>query len=331
MEVLLVVSEFAPWLKHSNVAEAVASFSKTLKQVGHTVTVVMPFTEAFEHAGMLLARRLSKLTFNPSRAWTVYDTQLSSGVQLVLVEMDRYSPATISPSTAVEFAQAVAALVNDRSNLGLHTDVVHVHGLLGSLTAVCLAQLDGPRPPTIMTVYDDLGTSWSSHSAQAAEFGDYAALPELSIGGELNLLAAAIRTAKCVTVPSYAHARLLMDPTQSGPLAGELGLLVPPIVGIPGGVDYAQANPASNPALAARYDAEDWSSKGSCKTNWQRELGLDVALECPLLFIAGPLCDKTYACVVRDVVRKLLDYSIGVVVAREFGESELSSEISALS
>ena len=330
MDIVLVASEIAPWVQRSGVAEAVASFSKTLKQVGHAVTVVAPHCAEYEQAGLLLARRLSKLRLADSRELTVYDTQLTSGVQLVLVDLTSGAQSEPTIGAAVEFAQAVAALVNERSNLGQHTDVVHVHDLLGALVALAIEQVDGPRPPVVLTVYDVVSGQQAAAS-NVAVLGSFADMPQLALDGHVSLLAAAVRSARSVTSPSHAHARLLADPSCTGLMAPEFAELTPPVTGIPGGVDYSRANPAIDPQLSARFDAEDWSPKGSCKTTLQRQLALELDVQSPLLFVSGPLLANQGGDVIADVLATLLNYSLGVVVAlRSTDDDNASTKVKEL-
>jgi len=313
MDILLVASEFAPWVQNTGVAEVVASLSKTLKQVGHTVTVVVPHRAAYDQAGLLLARRLSKLKLADSRELAVYDTQLTSGIQLVLLDLSCDHHAEVCFEEAVVFAEAVAALINDRSNMGAHTDIVHVQDWMGSLCALAIEQLDGPRPPTVVTLHDGIDVPNAAQSPDSAALGMFGSSPRAFFNGQPSLTAAALRTAKGIITLSHLQARLLTDPTHGEPLSEELRQLGLPILGIPAGVDYARANPATDPQLPSRYDAEDSSQKATCKGALQKQLGLELDVVHPLLFITGPLLARQ-GHVVADLLPKLLDYQVSIVV-----------------
>ncbi len=318
MDILLVSSEFAPWVQYSGVAEVLASFSKTLKQVGHSVTVVVPYSHAYEAAGLLLARRLTPLKIEGHDGLTVFDTQLTSGVGLTLLTLGAEISDQRDAKSAVLFARAVAALIKERHVLGLRTDIVHVHDWFGGLVAPALEVLDGPRPPVVFTVYDveQQGKVTLSNGARA-ELGPMRDMPQLSLGGDLNILAAAIRTASFVTTVSEAYAEMLRDPSVSGPLAQVVQELKQPMLGIPAGIDYARYNPAIDPLLVARYDAEDFSQKGTCKTALQRELGLELDLNCPMMFVPGPLCDDLGGQLLVGSFPAMLNQPLSLVVAAQ--------------
>jgi starch synthase len=318
MDILLAASEFAPWVQRTGVSEVVASFSKTLKQIGHATTVVVPYHSAYDQAGLLLARRLSKLKVPEGRELSVYDTQLTSGVQLVLLDLG--AEETSAPEQAVVFAQAVAALINDRSNLGAHTDIVHVQDSLGSLVALAIEQIDGPRPPTVVTLQDGV-ESLANAKGQSAQIGSLDDVQRALQSGEAALGVLSVRTAKAVITPSHAQARALVEPQNGSALLSQLRQEGKPIVGIPVGVEYGRANPATDPQLPVRFDAEDASHKAVCKGTLQKQLGLDVSVSNPLLLIAGPLTGDAGRTVV-ELLPRLLDYSLSVVVATQPGDDQ---------
>ncbi len=89
------------------------------------------------------------------------------------------------------------------------------------------------------------------------------------------------------------------------------------LVGITNGVDYALVNPATDAALASRFDAENPSEKAICKGAMLRELELPVELERPFLFIEGPLSAERGGELLLAALPLLLKRDAFVVVASE--------------
>src|SRR3954471_17092287 len=90
MEILFVTTELAPYVKVGGLADVSAALPKTLKSLGHRVTIVMPRYAAFEDSGLLMARRLTPLRVTLGETThdvTIYDTRLSSQVELALVDV----------------------------------------------------------------------------------------------------------------------------------------------------------------------------------------------------------------------------------------------------
>jgi len=312
MDILFVCSEIAPWVHKSALAEVVASLSKTMRQVGHNVTVVVPYSKAYEEGGLLIARRLSPLKIDEADSFTVFDTQLTSGVQLTLFQTDK-DPSLPTDLTQIHrFARGVAALVRDRRELGLRTDVLHVLDELGALVGVAAQSLPEP-PPVVLTIYDANQAASGSALAAGAKNGNLYQISELIVEGELDATAAALRTASCVITASDAHAKLLKEPSFFGKLATIFNELKSPIVAIPGGIDYARLNPAIDPHTVARYDAEDHLQKSTCKTALQRELGLELDLDSPLCFHPKLTADLGSHAFVESIER-LLDLPVSLVI-----------------
>src|SRR3954447_23657968 len=90
MEILFVTTELAPYAKVGGLADVSAALPKTLKALGHRVTVVMPRYAAFDESGLLMARRLTPLSITLGETTyeaTIYDGRLSSQVELALVDV----------------------------------------------------------------------------------------------------------------------------------------------------------------------------------------------------------------------------------------------------
>jgi len=322
MDILLVSSEIAPFLHKTEVAEVVAALSKTMRQVGHSVTVVVPFSTAYEEGGLLLARRLTPLKLDEQDSVTVCDTQLTSGVQLSLLQLGPETNGRGDLPQTYRFARAVAAWVHERREIGVRIEVIHVLDWLGALVGVAVQALRDP-PPVVMTVHDLSGQGDVARAAASdSSLGSLSQLPQLALGAELNAAAAALRTAKCVTTVSDAYANQLKDPAVSGELAALFQELSPPIIGIAAGIDYSRYNPTIDPFTVARYDAEDHAPKAICKTALQREVGLELDLDTPLFFHPGPLTNTAVGRVVVESLERLLDQPLSLVIGKRVQDDE---------
>ncbi len=260
----MVTAEIAPYTRETAAGEVVLALAKGLRQLGHRVTVAAPRYAAFEEHGLLLARRLTPLPVAGGEV-TVFDGQLSSGAELVLFDLPGLTaPGDLSVRdpdastvTAFEaFGRAAAGLVAQRREQQPF-EVVHAHDWVGGLIGPHL----GAGPPLVLSVYD-------------------------ALRGPLDV---GLATARAVVSPSPSYAATLTEPGVSGPLAATFAKLAEPVFGVTSGLDYATFNPATDPALEARYDAEGSDAKARTKGVVQRELRLDLDILRPLLLFAGPL------------------------------------------
>lgn len=317
MDILMVAAELAPYARVTEAGDAVPALAKALKQLGHRVTVVLPRYAAFEAHGLLLARRLTPLSA-PEGDLTVFDCQLSSGVEVVLFDLPGLSElaplaesGTLPPALLPAFAElgrAVAALVRQREGQQ-PVELVHAHDFAG---AIAVAALD-PKLPCVLTLYDAARAGWFDSSAARSVPKSLA--DALAIDGRLSGLAAGVRRASLVVTPSSSYAAALASPEVTGPLAPLFGALPAPVAGVSGGLDYASHNPAVDATLEARYDAEDPWLKARTKGVVLREHRLELDIERPLAVFFGPLDRAHGADVLLAALPKILRERLSLVVA----------------
>jgi starch synthase len=321
MEVLMVAAELAPYARATDAADAVPSLAKALRQLGHRVTVALPRHRGFEAQGLFVARRLTPLPVGSVEV-TVFDGQLASGVEIVLLEVagqaDRdevYGDAAGGGSAAelerfAMFARAAAALAEKRREQAKPFDVVHGHDWPGALVG---AFLEPSVAPVVATIHD----------ARRAGFFPRAALEELTPGLELgerpSALAVGLSRARAVTTVSTTYARELAEQGAAGIAPSVFSRLADPAFGIENAIDYAAHNPATDSVLEARFDAEDPWGKARTKGAVLRKLRLDLDIGRPLALFAGPLVEESGADLVVEALPSLLKNDVAVVVAGKGG------------
>jgi starch synthase len=341
MDILMVAAEHGREVRETDAADAIASLAKALRQLGHEVTVALPRHPGFEAGGLMVARRLTPLLLPGGGEITVFDGQLPSGVQLALFDapvlFDR--PGVYGDANG-EFAdnckrfsllsQAAAALVHHRAELGKAFDIVHLHDAAAALVPMVLRRSPGPVVPTVLTIHDAARQCvFSANEARAHGVSDELLSDEsLREDGRLNMLRSGVLSADVLTTVSPAYARELSSPERAGSIASVIAKLDKPVIGITNGVDYAVYNPATDPVLVSRFDAEDPSNKGRSKTASLRELELDFELDRPLLVAFGELtAEKGFDLVVQGLPQLMkLDISL-IVVGR--GDPALEKKLEA--
>jgi starch synthase len=303
MDVLMVTAELAPYASVTATADVVLSLTKGLRQLGHRVTIALPRYAAFEEHGLLLARRLTPLRVGGSDV-TLFDGQHSSGAELVLFDVPGLNApselATPEPEPRVarayeQFGRAAAALAAHRREQQPF-DVIHAHDWPGGLIAAEL----GREVPFVLSVYD----------------------------AQRPALKTALASAHVVVLPSSSYADKLADRAVSGPLAEVFAGLAQPAYGVTTGLDYSIFNPATDPALESRYDAEEASAKARTKGVIQRELRLELDIHRPLIVYAGPLDTAHGADLVLSALPELGRLRAALVVASTT-PSELSERFRA--
>ncbi len=317
----MVAAELAPYVRATSASETIAALAKAERQLGHDVTIAVPRYPAFEQSGLLLARQLSPLELPGGGEVTVCDGQLASGVKLVLFDLpdieerpDPYSPKDRKGDAARYglFARAVVALTAHRAEQGSRFEVAHLHDWGAGLFAVAQAGAD-VRAPTVLTIHDvSSHQAFSKAETQALGFSKEQLSGNVKAGA-FDALAAAIGSSDVVTTVSPSYGAELASVEKSGAVAEALADRE--VMGVTNGIDYSIYNPATDAALAVRYDAEGHESKGSSKTALLRELGLDLETNRPVVACVGPFSEDSGADIVLAALPALLKNDVSLVLA----------------
>jgi starch synthase len=350
MEIAFVTTELSPFVKVGGLADVSSALPKALRALGHGVTIVMPRFAALEKHGLLLARRLTPLRFalgDRSYEATVLDGRLASQVDLVVIDVPGlFDRAGVYgergedyPDNALRFAvlaRAAAEVVRQRAVAGRPVDVVHCNDWPTALVPTYLRELVAETPSlavtrTVLTIHNvahqgvfakevlpSLGLGWQAFTVEGIEFY-----------GGLNFLKQGILTADSLTTVSPTYAREIQTPAHGTRLDGVLRGRSPLLLGIANGIDYAVWNPATDPALAARYDAEDFTNKARCKGALQSELGFAVGARSPVIACVGRMVEQKGMDHAAAAIPKLLRATDAQIVVAGEGEERLMAAIDA--
>ncbi|WP_394838539.1 glycogen synthase GlgA [Pendulispora rubella] len=343
MEILFLSTELAPFVKVGGLADVVAALPKALRALGHRVTILLPRFPAFEQ-GLMFARRLTPLTFSlGDRTFevTVFDGRLPSQIDIVLVDVpglyDR--PGVYGErgedyaDNALRFAvlsRAAAEIAAQRARSGVPFDIVHAHDWATGLVSAYLPELlpEGAKTRSVFTIHNvahqgvfpketvpQLGFDWGRFTVDGLEFY-----------GKANLLKQAILSADVVTTVSATYAQELVTEGQGYQLEGVIRSRAP-ITGIVNGVDYAVWNPATDTAIAARYDAEDASNRARCRGALLHELGFSVDTTGGIVAFVGRLVPQKGVDLLLEAIPRLLRATEAVVVIAGDGDDATAARI----
>ena len=320
MEITFVTTELAPFVKVGGLADVSAALTKALRTLGHSVTVVMPRFPELEAQGLLLARRLTPLRFNlggQTVEATVLDGRLASQVDLVVIDIPGlFDRAGVYgergedyPDYATRFAalsRAAAEVVRQRVAGGRAVDVVHCNDWPTALVPAYLKQLAAETPAlestrTVLTIHNISHQGRLGRSQLAALGFDPA-----GAGSDSSFLRSGIENATAVTTVSPTYAREVVTVEHGAGLDGALRARSRPVVGILNGVEYSVWNPATDSAIAVRYDGADFTNKARCKTALQKELGLPIDPGSPLVASVGRMVEQKGIDLVAAALPKLL-------------------------
>lgn len=287
LRVLQVASECFPIVKTGGLADVVGALPAALRPFGCEARVLVPGYPAVisRLPEAEVAEVLPDLFGGQGRLLSVQLPDLDVIVLDAPHLFDR--PGAIYagadgrdwPDNPVRFAalSAVAAAIGRRGLAGWVPDVVHGHDWQAGLVPVYLAGAPGHRPRTVFTIHNiafqglveaydywKLGLPWSHFSAGGVEFY-----------GNASALKGGIVYSDWVTTVSPTYARELRTRDFGGGLDGVLQGRGGQLSGILNGIDGEVWNPATDPAIPERYDADNSGGKAINKAAAQQSFGLE--------------------------------------------------------
>ena len=278
MFVIHAAAEAVPFAKVGGLGDVLGGLPKAQARAGLRVLVALPryrsIDAALEPAGEV-EYRFGGRTY-AARVWSA----ARQGVEFRFFEVD---PDWNEPYEAPEaerylrFSLALAAWLAERPY-----DLLHAHDWHAAF-AVRLA-----HRPTIFTIHNLAFQG----ELEPAEFKGYTGLepgPELLHAGRVNLMKGAILAAARVSTVSPRYAREILTPEYGMGLEGVLRGVRDKLVGILNGLDTEYWNPATDPYLPQRYDADHLEKKRLSRAALLAALRLD-----PGLFTIGAVSRLTW-------------------------------------
>jgi starch synthase len=327
MKILLATSEAVPFAKTGGLADVCGALPAELQRLGHQVTVMMPAYRQALAAGQVVEPTGVRFMISIGSK-TVPGSFLKShlpgcDVPVYLVQQDDYFNRDGLYSAGSEdyidncerftfFSRAVMEAVR---LLDLNVDVLHANdwqtGLIPAYLKLEYRQRPGyERIASLLTIHNLAyqGVFWHWDMLLTGLDWKYFNWHQMEFFGKLSLMKTGLVFADALNTVSPRYAEEIQSAPLGCGLEGVLQQRRDVLSGIINGVDYSVWNPATDPALAQRYDVQSAAAgKAACKAALQSELKLPVSAETPLLGFIGRLADQKgidlIAALVQDWVR----------------------------
>ncbi|HYG70019.1 MAG TPA: glycogen synthase GlgA [Anaeromyxobacteraceae bacterium] len=327
MEILFVASEVAPFSKTGGLGDVLGALPQALAALGHSVAVVTPRYGTIDP----VARRRERLDGAVrihGQATTVWVAPGRAPVYFVEHEGwfgsrkalygERGHDYADNAQRFAFFARAALALP---AALGRRPRIVHLNDWQAGL-APWLLRHDHEGDPalarakSVFTIHNlayqgvfpkatvpALGLPWEVFRWDAMEFHD-----------SLNFLKAGLAFADALTTVSPTYAKEILGPEQGFGLDPLLRHRAADLTGILNGIDVHLWDPRTDPHLYTHYSAEDLAGKAACKAALQRELGLPVRADAPLLAVVSRLAAQKGLDLLAAILPTLLRKDLQLVV-----------------
>lgn len=320
----------APFAKVGGLADVAGSLPKALAALGHDVRVLMPSYKMVEDSPQWqLKRRVEEFPVRINPHWTksAYLNEASmEGVPVYMVGTDEWFTRSVSSETIYlpgcdAYLFLAAAAMEIPQVLEWKPDVIHANDWHTGFIPVLMRE-------RMRGAWGDVASVYTIHNlAYQGDFGfdvlDKLALPhylfnldQLEFYGSVNFLKAGCVFADQVNTVSPTYAEEIKTPEFGAHLDGLMMHLARQhrLSGILNGIDDRVFNPATDPALAAHYDAGQPEGKAACREDLLKRLHMAPIQGAMMVGSVTRLSDQKGMNLLIEAVPEMLKMPCQIVV-----------------
>lgn len=324
LRVLFVVSECVPLVKTGGLGDVAGALPPALAQRGHDVRVVMP---RYREAKSFPVERIDVPVGVPmggGQRWCgLYEGKLRRDVPIYLLEHDvLYDRQGLYGDAHGDFGDNLLrygllsrGAFSVAEAVGFRPDIIHFNDWQTCLVPLYAKKL-GWDVATVLSIHNLGYQGWfemeglggiglSREEAWSTGYEHF---------GPLNLLKGGIVNATMVSTVSPTYAAEIATDAGGMGLSGVLQWRGADTIGVLNGIDEAIWDPRNDPHLPASYGPDDMAGKAICKAELQRELGLPVRPDVPLVGMVTRLAHQKGMDVVAGALDVLLREDMQLVV-----------------
>lgn len=307
MNILFATSEVFPLVKTGGLADVAASLPRSLLKTGVDVKIILPaYASVLDHVGKVELKNLSKISLE-GRDILIQQTRLpGSRVKVLLVNIPEFSERQGNPYCSPDgsdwsdnhlrfywFARAVCAVAMNQASLYWPVDLVHCNDWQTGLVPALLSS-QKKSPPCVFTIHNLAYRGLFSHQA-FSELNlpdDLWHHEKLEFYGQMSFMKGGLAFAKKITTVSPSYAQEIQTPEFGNGLDGLMRYRQKDLLGILNGIDTDEWNPQKDQHLTHSFNRKNLHGKLQNKLLLQKELGLTVGHNIPLLGFVGRLVDQ---------------------------------------
>jgi starch synthase len=326
---LFVAAEVAPIAKVGGLADDAVALPKSHCALGHDVRIIMPRYASIdgERSGLRDELGGSAVTVPGSAEPASLQVGAVGDAPVYFVANERYfgrENVYGYPDDTERFLYFCRAAMSALDALGWAPDVIHVNDWHTAVIPHWVRRGYGlpsaaRGAASVITIHNLAYQGGFEPAQYPSEWINPQALDAVGDGGQ-NLLAQGIASADLVTTVSERYAEEITRPEYGEGLDDLLRRRSNELRGIINGIDYDVFDPSTDPAIAARYSADNLDGKDACKAALQREAGFDVAPRTPIIGIVGRLADQKGFDLVSEIAQPFLTEVDAQVVVLGTGE-----------
>lgn len=297
MKILMVTSETVPFSKSGGLADVVGALSPALAELGHEVTVFMPFYSFIDKEGFKKSLSFQIPMLGENIKAEVYEKKLDSVTYASLAipyftkRKGIYGDTSFTPYSDncprfMAFSKAVALYILAS---GFEYDIVHLHDWTTGFVPHFLSHFK-TKGKTVFTIhnleYQGVFTPLD------AVYSSSLIPPKAIRNNAVNMMALALNTADRITTVSASYANEIMTPQYGAGLDDILKERENDTRGILNGIDNKKWNPAADTLIKENYSISNMDGKKRCKSYIQRQFSLEERDDVPLIAMISRLASQ---------------------------------------
>ena len=321
MKIAILASEGAPYVKSGGLGDVMEALPSALARIeGNEVVLILPYYNKIKHNPNYDVELVTQ--FHVALGWRQQYAGIfrlkgrTDGVQVYFVDNHYYFGARSGAiygdlDDGERYAYFSKACLDAMVAMDFIPDVIQCNDWQTALVPTFLqAQYRFLFPNTrcMYTIHNIEYQGWANSNF----FDDVLALPWeyrscLDMNGSVNMMKGAIETCDLVTTVSETYARELMYPYFAHGLDHIISNAAWKLTGITNGIDTNTFNPETDPNLPAHYNADNFTvGKAACKAALQKEVGLPVKPDVPLMVMVTRLAGHKGLDLLCYIARRLL-------------------------
>ncbi|MGN1080820.1 MAG: glycogen synthase GlgA [Acutalibacteraceae bacterium] len=326
MKVLFATSEAYPFAMSGGLADVSGALPKALKRRIVGCRVVMPLYDTVSKELRDKMKFIDSYTVPVSwrRQYCGIFEAKYDGVTYYLLDNQYYFKRGSlygHYDDAERFAFFSRAAIELLKRIDFQPDIIHCNDWQTSLIPVYLTLFYKPSDP----FYGNIKTLLTIHNIQyQGKYGEEiledvfgisrSRMDIMGYGSCVNLLKAGIETADRISTVSPTYAQEILSPEYSHGLDGILNARKYKLSGIVNGIDTEVYNPETDGNIFKNYSAETFEEKSENKSELQREMGLPVRADVPVLAMVTRLVSHKGLDLVKYAIEDVLRRDIQLAV-----------------
>lgn len=325
MKVLFASSEAYPFAMSGGLADVAGALPKALRRRLVGCRVVMPLYSSIREDLKEKMTFICSITVPVS--WRrqycgIFEAHID-GVIYYLIDNQYYFKRDGlygHYDDAERFAFFSRAVIEIIPHIGFKPDIIHCNDWQTAMIPVYLNEYYRENP-----IFSDIKTVFTIHNIQyQGKYGhelysDVLGLPEgregiVEYDDCVNLMKGAIQCADKITTVSPTYSREILDPYYSHGLDNILKEFTFKLTGIVNGIDYDVYNPETDEMIYKNFSIEDISGKAYNKKCLQKDLGLPVRADVPIIGMVTRLVKHKGIDLVKCVFEEMLKADLQFVI-----------------